>query len=306
MKRSRKVLCLAVVAAFPSIRNSGADARPGDAAGPAGAPTFYPWSETSDYARVPKSFLGQLSFLSVGMTNTETRQLIITDEFIKTFKLTPSESERMTTALADALHQYRTAESKHLEPTTEEVNVGPPQRRGPAAVEKFSFRLVPFPEEAQAIRRKLEEAVLATLGEERSKLFWQYPSIMESEMKTFARESPVPAGMVRTTTFTFQLTDADPGPLVDLYKSTMTRRVDGRPGGGGGTSGSTYGAPLDQYAPEAMKPVLVRWRKAIADGTVRKKAEASPDGPRAGEPAGKVLPGIGDENALREPRTGAF
>ncbi len=271
-----------------TLRIAAADAQPSSTVPKVGEPASYPWSEASDYSRVPKSFLSQITIHPITMTNTETRQFVLTDEFVQTFKLTPSEVERMTASLADALHQYRMEEGRHLQPTNEVVDVGPPQRRGPAAVEKFSFELVPFPEEARAIRRQLEEIVPKTLGEERSNFFWQSEMMLGGEMNTFSRESP--PGTVQSTAFTYQLTDANPGPFVDFYKSTTTRRVDGRAGGGGGYSGITYTAPLDQYAPEAMKPVLVRWRKAIADGTVRSKAPPSPEVPRVVQPSERVSP----------------
>lgn len=72
------------------------------AAGPASDPR----SATSEHIRVPKSFLGQLAIQAITMTNTETREFHLTDEFIKTFRLTSAEVDRLSSSLAEALHQY--------------------------------------------------------------------------------------------------------------------------------------------------------------------------------------------------------
>ena len=253
------------------LRLGAADAPSADTALKANDAAFYPWSESSDYVRVPKRFLEQIEIRAITMTNSETRAYVLTDEFVQTFRLTRSEVERMTASLAEALHEYRTVEGKHLLPTDRVANAELLQRTAPPPRERLSFDLVPFPDEARAIRQKLKENVLKTLGAERSKIFFSQSELSLGEMSTYFRTS---------TTFTYQLTDHAKrglGLLVDLYKSYT-----------GGAHGITYTAHLDQYAPEALKPVLTQWRKTIADRTA--KSAAVGETPRAIQSNERVWP----------------
>jgi hypothetical protein len=85
----------------------------------------YPWSEDSEYVRVAKSLLSELSLTSVTITNNETRQLVLTAEFIKAFKVTPPEIDQVSRGITNALHEYRTVEGKHFVPADEPENNGP-------------------------------------------------------------------------------------------------------------------------------------------------------------------------------------
>jgi hypothetical protein len=230
----------------------------------------YPWVEDSKYARVTKTLLRELSIPSVTITNHETIQFVLTDEFINAFKLMPSEIDQVSRALTNALHEYRTVEGKHFEPTDQPANFGAPGGRGgPAPGEKFNFRLIPFPEEAAAIRQRLEAAVLSSLGEERSSFFWENGlPFLNSELNTFTNDTPRPPGATSTTTYSFVLPTLNPG-RVDWYRATVTEHRGGR---GGGSSGRTYGEPLDRYAPESLKPILAQWRKTAAKDTLKSES----------------------------------
>ena len=231
----------------------------------------YPWSEDSEYVRVTKSILSELAIPSVTITNHEAMQFILTDEFIKTFKLTPSEVQQVSRGISDALHQYRTVEGKHFEPADEPAKIGRGRQPWAEADERFNFRLVPFPEEAAAIRKRLEQVVASSLGEERSKFFWENGSLLDSEINTFTKSTPLPPGTTSTTTYTFVLPTSNPG-RVDRYRTTYTEHRGGR---GGGSDGRTYGEALDQYAPETLKPVLARWRKSAANGTPKSESPSA-------------------------------
>ncbi|MCI0626298.1 MAG: hypothetical protein L0387_32415 [Acidobacteria bacterium] len=230
----------------------------------------YPWSEDSEYVRVAKKLLSELSIPSVTITNHETMQFVVTDEFIKAFKLTSSELDQVSGGIARALHEYRTVESEHLEPAGEPPRIGPARQPWAETDERFNFRLIPFPEEAAAIRQRLEELVLSSLGEQRSKFFWENGRFLDGEMDSFTQRTSAPPGATSTTTYTFVLPASNPG-RVDHYKTTFTEHMGGR---GGGSSGRTYGEPLDQYAPETLKPVLARWRKAASKTGVRPQRRA--------------------------------
>jgi hypothetical protein len=105
--------------------------------------------------------------------------------------------------------------------------------------------------------------VLSALAEERSKFFWENGRPLDGEMPTDSEVVRNPPGTVSTTTYTFVLPASNPG-RVDRYTTTYTEHRGGR---GGGSGGRTYGEPLDQYAPETLKPILARWRKTAAKGT---------------------------------------
>jgi len=266
MKRANSPAFLVLV--FTSVVfGYAAETPPSDARPETNDPHVYPWSESSEFARVPKSFLSQIDLPSVEIKNHETRQFALADDFVQIFRVTPSEVNLVTTALVNALHEYRMTESKHLEPIDEAPDMGrpmPPRDRPPPR-EQFHFRLTPFPEEAQAIRRKLGNSILTVLGEQRSKFFWASAELrLESEMSTFAQ--PVPLGMARTIFYTFILRDGEPAPTIDLIKMTRDLHADGV-SGGGTTGAHSPSEALDQYAPEKMKPVLARWREIIANAT---------------------------------------
>ena len=241
------------------------------------------WSETSATVRAPKSVLSQIAIQPVVVTNFERMEFVLTDKFTQAFRLTSPEVERVTAGLAEALHQWRLEEGKHLEPIDKEPDLGPfPVRRLPASAERFFFHLTPFPQEAAAIRRRLDDVVLATLGEQRAKLFWQNGrGMLDGEMNPFTKETQLPDGMARSITYTFALDSGNPPSRIDrLVRTVMTDhgKVNGTSGGG-----RPYGAALDEYAPEKMKPVLARWRQMIAERAAKSGLVAAARTPPSGE-----------------------
>jgi hypothetical protein len=258
----RTIALLILVFVFASV--SGSAATPN-------APEYYPWSETSEYVRVPKSFLTNLNVTPITITNFETWEFVLTEEFAKVFKLTTLEIRGVTKSLADALHEYRTAEGKSFVPTTE-TNFGPFKPNGlPEGDEKFHFRLNEFPEEDKAIRGRIRDKTREILGEQRSEYFWQFASIhLEGEMSVFTNKRPS-FQEENSTTFTFMLKENPPG--IDLFKSTLSWGAGGPIGGSVG--GRPYTKPLDKYAPEMMKPILVRWRKSIVTNAKENTVSAS-------------------------------
>lgn len=266
-------------------------------------PEIYPWSETSETVRVPKELLKELTLWSVTTTNFETMQFVLTDNFVQLFGLTSNEVQQVTAKLNGALHEYRTAWGKHLEPTDENVSFGSLQGSAEKMmVEKVNFRLVPFPDDARAVRRKLEDAVLAALGPERAGFFWQDAMVLNTEMKSFDQDSQLAPGTTRSTTYTFVLKHSSPAPGIDLFDTVVT----GGPGRGEGRSvgGRPYGQPLDQYAPDKMKPMLARWRQMLAEGAVR-STNSEPEKPNSRVPAAPVpKPGGSTASAGPQPWSG--
>lgn len=227
-------------------------------------PTTKP--ESPDSVRVPKNILNRIPLEAVTMPDTELRNYVLTEEFIKTLKLTPSEVDRVTSSLAEAQHRYRIEEGRHLEPTDEIVD-DMAATPGIRIVEAVNFRLKPFPEEARGIRRKLESDVLEALGNERATLF------LKSAGNMYPFPETVPAGTIFSITYSFRLTDRAPRPLVDLHRNSTTSGLGNGRGAAFACEGFNYGAPLDPYAPESLKPVLARWRKWISDHPGTQKTE---------------------------------
>ena len=212
------------------------------------------WSEQSDVVLVPKYLLSDAFLPSLTVGNLDTMDFVLTDEFARKFSLSRGEIEEVNKAVGDALHEYRTLEGKRLKQTDAPPAIGK-GRELEDGDEALHFRLTPFPKEALAIRTKLEEVVRGKLGEERSKFFWQ-GDCLGGEMTTFTGPpSTLPDAKI-TVTHSFVRSAKNPDQ-VRRYITTYNVM----PGGsGGGVSGRTIHQPLDQYAPEALKPVLARWR----------------------------------------------
>ena len=209
----------------------------------------YPWSESSEYVRLGKDLLDRIAVRSVAITNFDAMLFVLTPEFVAAFLLTLDEVERMSTALTNALHEYRTVQGNHFEPLDDDATFEKARSEVPSASGSLRFSLKPFEAEAAAIRQKLKSEVFETLGPERTKLFWlQGLMFLDGEMNT--TNHAIFAGQ----THSFHLLTGDPGPLVDV---TVTYK--------GGSHGRPYGEALDQYAPGKLKPILKRWRDSIAE-----------------------------------------
>jgi hypothetical protein len=154
----------------------------------------------------------------------------------------------MSTALTNALHEYRTVQGKHFEPLDDDATFEKARSEVPYASGSLRFSLKPFETEAAAIRQKLKSEVLETLGPERTKLFWLQGLMLDGEMNTTNH------ARFAGQTHSFHLLTTGPGPLVDV---TVTYK--------GGSHGRPYGEALDQYAPDKLKPILKRWREWIAE-----------------------------------------
>src|SRR5688572_23182150 len=137
----------------------------------AGALPVYPWSEGSGTARVAKELLKELTIPAVSTKNSDPLEFGLTEKFTNVFKLSPAEAQKILKAIAEAHHEYRTVEMQHLEPLGE--NEEAPQLRSAQQGDEFHFRLKPFPEEAAAIRKKLENGVAAAVGAERAEFFFK-------------------------------------------------------------------------------------------------------------------------------------
>jgi hypothetical protein len=225
---------------------------------------------------VPKHLLSDRFFPTLTIGNLETMNFVLTDEFARNFNLSRHEIEEVNKAVADALHEYRTLETKNLKQTDAR-----PQRSRPELAndeEAFHFRLTPFPKEALAIRAKLEEAVEATLGEERSKFFWK-GDCLSGEMPTFTDPPFTLPDAKITITHTFVRATNNAEQVRRLITEYLV--MPGASGSSG--AGRPMYEPLDQYAPESMKPVLARWRN---EAKVRQNSGNTEAAPGSAENAG--------------------
>jgi RNA polymerase sigma factor (sigma-70 family) len=212
--------------------------------------------DSLDIIRIPKELLRRIPGHSLDITNSETREFVLDDQYGRILGLTAAETERLVTTINGALREYRFEQGRNLIPVEEKV-VDPlnDSSVGIVVVESMAFELHPFPKEAQRIRAKLETEIRKILGQERAGYFLQSSERMEGEMNTFQKEG-APTGLVAKSSpdiFLFRLTDRKPVPLVDVH------RINNH-----GGYGYDYGAPLDSYAPESLKSVLARWREWIS------------------------------------------
>ena len=77
-------------------------------------PAYYPWSETSPFVRVPKTLLEEVHILSVTITNHETMEFVLTEDFIQTFALTGPEVDQITVSTHEAIDEWRKEKVQHL------------------------------------------------------------------------------------------------------------------------------------------------------------------------------------------------
>jgi hypothetical protein len=230
----------------------------------------YPWAEESTTVRLDKRLVKELPVRLLGKTNSATVPFVLTESFITIFRLTPGEIQQVTSAINNAVHEYRTAEAAHCEPAPEPAAPIEPVREPAAPIgrgepvveegERFTFRVKPFPEQAAAIRARLEKSILATLGAERAEVFWknEAPMIDLAMRQGRKEQGPPEAGETWTRTYTFVLPVRHPG-RVDL----VTRDEWKGPGAGRGSGreSSTFPEALDPYAPESMRPLIAAWRR---------------------------------------------
>ena len=251
----------------------------------AAEPEFYPWSETAPMIRVPKKVLGQVPLTAVSLTLTEPRRFALTEQIIRTLRLTSTEVEQVTRALAESLHEYSLEETRHSEPIDAASIPLPAEIRarllgGPGGIEQVHFQWNPFPEEAAAIRRTLKTHLVAILGEERGNIFWsQAESVIIKRMP--GAKALFHTGLQHITVHTYALSRGLAGLFVFRKENVLTFGAEGQLLGGGG-NGESVGPDADIYAPAALKPMLEKWRLAMAAevGVVFPPRPGTPELPR--------------------------
>src|SRR5688572_28635425 len=150
---------------------------------------IYPWSEESSTARIAKELLlRDVSIPAIYTKRPDTGELGVTSNFIGFFDLNASEVQQITKALADAGHEYRTIAAQRLEPIAEIETERTRYVRLEEGDQIFKFRLTPFPEEASAIRKKLEEAVVSAVGAQRAEFFVRNAEMLDSIMPSFVAD----------------------------------------------------------------------------------------------------------------------
>ena len=253
-------LGILLAAAMPSLASAAEEALPG--ATPAQAlsePEFYPWSENSDFTRVPKSFLELIRFNSLMLANPELMQFGLSEQFIQACRVTPDEVRRVNAAFAQAVQSYRVELGRHMESTAEPENLREVLQQLPRRgdlLESHTFQIAPFPKEVAVLRRWLEAQVVEVLGAERAILFWRRaPWFLDQEMSL--NESSPSATSSWSALYSYVL-------MKPAQVEFLRLDIDLRFGATGelGASRMFSSAAAEEFAPEAMKPILERWRKA--------------------------------------------
>lgn len=206
-------------------------------------------TEHSGHVRLRKDVLERIMVLPVEITNFKTMQFVLTSAFNSALCLTQGQIERVTSAVNQALHEYRTIQGRQFEPIDDAAAFHQALNETPFPRGVFRFRLKPFQSEAASIREKLASEVMQALGPQRARLFWlQGEDFLNSEMPATNHARFV------SDVHEFRLSTNDPGPLVDITVRSS-----------GGHHGRPYGEALDPYAPEQLKPILKRWRNWIEE-----------------------------------------
>lgn len=208
---------------------------------------------TEPHVRVPKEMLKRLDIQTLVMTNGEARQFALSDRFVRVFSVSLSEAERIEHFVAEALHDWRIQEQKHLEFIRADSLRGV-SYEGVKVYERMSFRLNPFPVEAQGITDELRRRVTTVLGEERAEWFKFYNWMFSGELRTFQATNSSGQSRSRQDVYYYRRVESVVGAVVDLEKFYSGD------GGGGGVSGTYFEPDLDAYAPKELQRVLGRWR----------------------------------------------
>ena len=239
-------------------------------------PAFYTWDENSDFVRVPKSLLSKTSIPAGLLTATGTN-IPLGNELKTVLRITSGEEAKLMALLDETRRSYQQLETKNSVPSDQHVNyrvLAPfrdtqrsrgrgfqvlmttpisPDPGDADPVEIVSFRVNPFPEEQRALWAEFGSALQMILGVERSKLFMDQAEII---VHLLVGERVVPNTNQRVLIYSYLLS-AGPKPAV-YVASALT----GTSSSGG--SGRLFDPMEDQFAPEAMKLILARWRAQIA------------------------------------------
>ena len=236
----------------------------------------HPWFDDSNYLRVDKAVYPAIRPKSDSFD-------LVTDELADALQLSRSEGERINEAVRETVHEFRVLESRHLQlmPALAASAAERPDIPG-----NVGFALLPFVDEALALRRKIERGIVAILGEEKAKLFWQHDAVnlegrvsilpqvpsrgalreqVIPEITVFARGLSQPASSRGRIEYRFQLVTTN-----SESPSRNDRRTPGvyleRSAGEGSNrivQSARFAEGFDYYAPEAFKAILVRWRQGL-------------------------------------------
>jgi hypothetical protein len=223
-------------------------------------------------ARVPKELLPYLDFDSLAFAARHGEPIWVpTEAFVRVFQLTAPETEALAAAVTRAGHERRLAESRHL--VALETPPGLGSYRGPdglKVLEERHFILEPHEEEIARIGSNLDDTLQALLGPQRTTEFWNRCRLGHS----LRRPSPNIriAAPAAGETWTFRLIEFQSRLSVDLVRVQA-----------GGSSGGPHDEAADRYAPDALVPVLKRWRATIAEYT-RTNPPPSPSPEQASPP----------------------
>ena len=224
------------------------------APGPKARQPSFAWDRHSDFQRVPKSALGDLGLNIVTVDSINTLDFVLTRRFVALVHLTPDEERVVNSEVARAVHEYRMLERANLRPTSKL----PPAFRRRARQEgvvttSVSFELIPFREEAAALRDRLAIKLRALIGRTRAQMILDVVAKRgELRMMRPVRSRRSDAAP-RSFQFVYQFEDANP-PSVRLSRFS---------GSGGG--GLALGPARDQYAPAEVQPILKKWRATVAE-----------------------------------------
>ncbi|MGE3310386.1 MAG: hypothetical protein AB7O66_10485 [Limisphaerales bacterium] len=240
----------------------------------------YPWSEATEWVRVPKGLLRYFDFAALDVSKDPGHpNWIVSDSFIGLFGLTAAQTEALSLLVHQARDAQRQAEGNHLKPVDGPLPMGsyrPPA--GLTVLEERTFLLEPYPSALDEIEGNLRAGLLQLLGKQRSEEFWRRSNFQ----RTILRSTAV------SESLTFRLIEIRETRSVDLLRVS-----------GGSSSSGPYSEEADRFAPESLRPLLKKWRDSVHDFQRTNSASvAETPVPGLAKDAGR--PTIGNPDANRQ------
>lgn len=220
---------------------------------------FYPWVDASEYHRIPKTLLKDLPIRYWSGSPGGKEGIVVSKECAWLFGMDRPTVESINQLLADAYHEFRKFEGRHMQPI-EVDQANPGIRRGDLnkVLEAHTFKLVGPVEQIRAsVRGKLKQDIHSILDPERAKLVW---------LKVGTAQPDHIADY-----YTYQLDDL--GTELNIRRYPTFR---------GRISGQYYPEEWDRHAPTRMVDVLKDWRRRVRESlsdTDERKVSVSDSGP---------------------------
>ncbi|MDA0751580.1 MAG: M56 family metallopeptidase [Verrucomicrobia bacterium] len=214
---------------------------------------YYPWVEDSDYQRIPDSLLELYPVEQFTWSSSSSSRLRINGAFARLLGMTHQQVIDLNKDLAQAIYDYDMLKASLMQfsyHTKEEKIIG-----GRTTIESVGFDWPPVNDDLikrfTELRANLENKVNRILDPTRAAYFWAGDNNSSFSMlsgMTDGALSKNPEENLRTENLVFVLERFKSGLIVSMKGGNIAK------------SSGPLREGLDQYVPEAMKPILANWR----------------------------------------------